>query len=161
MIASKKPKQESKPKLTPKQKKLVEALPTSDSVAQAGKRAGYSDRKAAHRALKNVSERAPEVLERLGLTVEHVVDKCLRPLMEAKETKFFANQGVVLDSREVEALDIRLRAVDLWARLMGAYTPAKVQVSGGLTVDLGNLSDDELDKTIYDLISSSQPPTGN
>jgi hypothetical protein len=161
MTASKKSKQEPKPKLTVKQKKLVEALSTSDSVAEAGERAGYSDRKAAHRALKSVSEHAPEVLERLGLTVEHVVDKCLRPLLEAKERKFFANQGLVLDTREVEALDIRLRAVDLWAKLMGAYTPQKVQVSGGLTVDLGNLSDDELDKTISNLINASQPPTGD
>jgi hypothetical protein len=147
----------SKQKLTVKQKKLVEALPTSDSVAQAGEKAGYAYRQDAHRALKGIAERAPEVLERLGLTIEHVADKCLRPLLEAKETKFFANAGIVLDTREVEALDIRIRAIEVWARLMGAYTAQKVQVSGGLSLDLRHVSDDELDETIARLLEPPQP----
>jgi hypothetical protein len=144
-------------KLTLKQKRLVEALPTSDSVAEAGEKAGYYDRKTAHRALKSVSERAPEVLERLGLTIEHVADKCLRPLLEARETKFFANAGIVLDTREVEALDIRIRAIEVWARLMGAYTAQKVQLSGGLSLDFNHVSDDELDQTISSLLEPPQP----
>ena len=145
-------------KLTSKQKKLVEALPVTSSIAEAGTVAGYSDRTAASRALKSISERAPEVLERLGLTIEHVVDKCLRPLLEAKETKFFASNGIVLDTKEVEALDIRIRAIEVWARLMGAYTAQKVQLSGDLSLDLNHVSDDELDRTIADLARPSQPP---
>ncbi|MGC2769073.1 MAG: hypothetical protein WB607_26470 [Candidatus Acidiferrum sp.] len=145
-------------KLTLKQKKLVEALPKSDSVAEAGEKAGYYDRKTAHRALKSISERAPEILERLGLTIEHVGDKCLRPLLDAKETKFFATNGVVMETREVAANDIRLRAVDLWAKLMGAYTAQKVQVSGGLSLDFNHVSDDELDRAIADLTEPSEPP---
>jgi hypothetical protein len=146
-----------KQKLTLKQKKLVEALPKSDSVAEAGEKAGYHDRSTAHRALKGISERAPEVLERLGLTIEHVANKCLRPLLEAKETKFFSDKGIVIQKVDVEANDIRLRAVDLWAKLMGAYTAQKVQVSGGLSLDLSHVSDDELDRTIADLASPSEP----
>ena len=145
-------------KLTSKQKKLVEALPVTSSIAEAGTVAGYSDRTAASRALKSISERAPEVLERLGLTIEHVVDKCLRPLLEAKETKFFASNGIVLDTKEVEALDIRIRAIEVWARLMGAYTAQKVQLSGDLSLDLNHVSDDELDQTIADLARPPQPP---
>ena len=145
-------------KLTSKQKKLVEALPVTSSIAEAGTVAGYSDRTAASRALKSISERAPEVLERLGLTIEHVVDKCLRPLLEAKETKFFASNGIVLDTKEVAALDIRIRAIEVWARLMGAYTAQKVQLSGNLSLDLNHVSDDELDRTIADLARPSQPP---
>ena len=145
-------------KLTSKQKKLVEALPLTSSIAEAGTMAGYSDRTAASRALKSISERAPEVLERLGLTIEHVVDKCLRPLLEAKETKFFASNGIVLDTKEVEALDIRIRAIEVWARLMGAYTAQKVQLSGDLSLDLNHVSDDELDQTIADLARPPQPP---
>jgi hypothetical protein len=146
-------------KLTIKQKKLVEALPVTNSIAEAGTVAGYSDRTAASRALKGIAERAPEVLERLGLTIDHVVDKCLRPLLEAKETKFFANAGVVFDTKEVEALDIRIRAIEVWARLMGAYTAQKVQLSGGLSLDFNHVSDDELDRTIAGLVGPSQPPT--
>src|ERR1700720_3054755 len=100
-----------KEKLTLKQKKLLEAIPKSSSIAEAGETAGYHDRATAHRALKGIAERAPEVLERLGLTIEHVANNCLRPLLEAKETKFFASNGIVLDQKEVEALDIRIRAI--------------------------------------------------
>jgi hypothetical protein len=146
-----------KQKLTPKQKKLVEALPVSDSIAQAGEVAGYSDRTAASRALKSIQERAPEVLERVGLSIEHVVNNCLRPLMDASETKFFANGGIVLDKREIPALDIRIRAIEVWARLMGAYTAQKVQLSGDLSLDLNHVSDDELDRTIA-FLSAPQPP---
>lgn len=146
-------------KLTLKQKKLVEALPTSSSVAEAGATAGYSDRKSAHRALNSISERAPEVLVRLGLTIEQVVDKCLRPLLEANKTELVVSNGVVMSREEVPAPDIRLRAIDTWARLMGAYTAQKVQLSGGLSLDLSHVSDDELDRTITDLVSASQSPT--
>jgi hypothetical protein len=141
----------SSEKLTLKQKRLLEALPTSDSVAEAGEKAGYSQRQNAHRALHGIAERAPEVLERLGMTIEYVGEKVLKPLLEAKETKFFANAGIVLETREVEANDIRLRATDLWARLMGAYATPKLQLSGDLSLDLNHVSDDDLDRFISQL----------
>ena len=159
MTTPKKPDAEKKQKLTLKQKRLVEALPESGSVAEAGNTAGYYDRQTAHRALKSIAERAPEVLERLGLTIEYVADKCLRPLLEAEETKFFADKGIVMQTVNVKANDIRLRAIDTWARLMGAYTAQKVQLSGDLSLDLNHVSDDELDRTIADLARPSQPPT--
>lgn len=161
MAASEKPKNVKKmQKLTLKQTKLLQELPKSASVAEAGEKAGYFDRQTAHRALKGIGERSPEVLDRLGLTIEHVADKCLRPLLEAKETVFFANKGIVLDSREVEALGIRIRAIEVWAQLRGAYTPQKVQLSGDLTLDLNRVSDDELDQSIADLLPP-KPQTKN
>jgi hypothetical protein len=116
-------------KLTLKQSKLLKELPASGSVAEAGEKAGYFDRQTAHRALKTIAERTPEVLEQLGLTIEYVADKCLRPLLEAKETKFFASNGIVMEEREVAALDVRLRAIEVWAKLAGANTQ-KVEVGG-------------------------------
>jgi hypothetical protein len=138
-------------KLTIKQKKLVEALPKSNSVAEAGQKAGYYQRQNAHRALHGIAERAPEVLERLGMTIEYVAGTVLKPLLEATETKFFANAGIVLETREVPALDTRLRAVDVWAKLKGAYATQKVQFSGDLSLDLNHVSDDELDRFISKL----------
>ena len=157
MTPSKKPQKEKPQKLTLKQSKLIQELPNSTSIAEAGEKAGYSDRQTAHRALKGIGERAPEVLERLGLTIEHVADKCLRPLLEAREMKFFASNGIVLQEKEVEALDIRIRAIEVWARLMGAYTAQKVQLSGDLTLDLNHVSDDELDRTISALLAEPEP----
>jgi len=157
-VKAKKSPKSPKTTLTLKQAKLLKEIPTAASIAEAGEKAGYYDRQTAHRALKGIAERAPEVLERLGLTVEFVADKCLRPLLEAKETKFFANQGIVLDTREVEALDIRLRAVDLWGRLMGAFTAQKLQVSGNLNLDLNHASDAELDNAITALLGADESP---
>jgi hypothetical protein len=85
-----------------------------------------------------------------------VADKCLRPLLSAKESKFFADKGIVLTTKEVAALDIRIRAIEVWARLMGAYTPQKLQVSGGLSLDLSHVSDDELDQTIAGFLEPPQ-----
>jgi hypothetical protein len=100
---------------------------------------------------------APEVLQRLGLTIEHVADKCLRPLLEANKTELVVSNAIVMSREEVPAPDIRLRAIDTWAKLMGAYTAQKVQLSGDLSLDLNHVSDDELDRTIADLTEPSQP----
>jgi hypothetical protein len=154
-----KPTSKKKEKLTLKQARLIKALPESNSVAEAGAKAGYAYRQDAHKALKSIGERAPEVLERLGLTIDFVADKCLRPLLDAMETKFWANQGVVLDQRDVAALDIRLRAIDIWAKLKGAYTPQKVQVSGDLNLELTHASDQELDEAIANLSEPPRPQT--
>jgi hypothetical protein len=127
MTVPKQPAGKKKKSLTVKQSKLLQELPKSNSAAEAGEKAGYFDRQTAHRALNTIAERTPEVLESLGLTIEYIADKCLRPLMEAKETKFFASNGIVMEEREVEALDVRLRAIEVWARLTGAFAAQKVQ----------------------------------
>jgi hypothetical protein len=140
-----------KESLTLKQSKLLQALPTSDSVAEAGEKAGYAHRQDAHRALKTIAERTPEVLERLGLTIEYVADKCLRPLLEAKETKFWADKGIVMETREVVAQDIRLRAIEVWAKLAGAFTAQRVQLNGSIdhhAIDLSNVSDTVLQRIV-------------
>lgn len=137
--------------LTLKQSKLVQELPKSNSVAEAGERAGYHDRQTAHRALKGIAERTPEVLEDLGLTIEFIADKCLRPLLQAKEKKFFASNGIVLDTKEVPALDVRLRAVEVWARLAGAFTAQKVQLNGSIDhhgIDLSTVPDAVLQRIV-------------
>jgi hypothetical protein len=105
-------------------------------------------------ALKGIAERAPEVLERLGLTYEHVIDKCLRPLLQATKTEFFASNGLVMEEKQVAALDIRLRAIDTWAKLAGAYSVQKVNLTGNLNIT--HASDEELDQAIADLLVSAQ-----
>jgi hypothetical protein len=147
--------------LTVKQARLLKALPTSKTVAEAGEKAGYACRQSAHQAFRDITEKTPEVLERLGLTSEYVVDKCLRPLLTATETKFFQNQGVVMQREEVEALDIRLRAIDVWAKLAGAYSVQKLNLSGRLNVDVTHVSDEELDEAITDLLGGTHSKSKN
>ena len=157
MTAPKKSKEERKQRLTVGQQKLIEALTMTKSIAEAATVAGYSDRTAASPALKGIPERAPEVLEGVGASIEYVVNNCLRPLMDAKETKFFTKAGIVLDTREVPALDTRIHALEIWARLMGAYMSQKVQVSEGRSPEFNNVSDDELDQTISNLLEPPRP----
>ncbi len=110
--------------LTLKQTKLLKALPTSDSVSEAGRKAGYSDAPTAHRALKSMSEKMVEVFERHGLTPDFVAQKCLS-LMSAKEKKFFAFMGSVTEERDVDALDVQIKATDMVLRVHGAYKEAQ------------------------------------
>ncbi len=99
------------------------------------------------------------MLERLGLTYDYILDKCLRPLLEARETKFFQKEGIVMQEKEVEALDIRLRAIDTWAKLAGAYSVQKVNVSGNLSVGVTNVGDAELEESIASLLGRPEPKT--
>lgn len=109
-----------KRELGPKQQRLVKALPKAASIAQAGRSAGYGTKQAALRAYKGIKERAPEILERIGYGQEVVLGN-LGKLTGATETKFFADKGIVLETREVEANDIRLRANVELAKIHGAY----------------------------------------
>jgi hypothetical protein len=56
-----------------------------------------------------------------GLTDEALIEKHLKPLLQAKETKFFQHKGRVTDSRQVPAHGIRLNALDMAFRLRGSY----------------------------------------
>jgi hypothetical protein len=109
------------------QARLVKELPTAASVSEAGRRAGYSDAPTAHRALATIRKKMPDVLDRHGLTADFAAQKCLK-LMDAKETRFFAKDGIVMETREVEALDVQLRALDAWAKMYGAFREDKIQV---------------------------------
>ena len=120
-------KKKGRRELTLKQARLVKELPTAASVSEAGRKAGYSDAPTAHRALATIREKMPDVLDRHGLTADYAAQKCLK-LMDAKETRFFAKDGIVMETREVEALDIQLRALDAWAKMYGAFREDKVQV---------------------------------
>jgi hypothetical protein len=120
-------KRKGRRELTLKQARLVKELPTAHSVAEAGRKAGFANRQEAHKALDSIREKMPDVLERHGLTADFAADKC-RQLMNAKETRFFAKDGMVWETREVEALDVQLRALDIWAKMYGAFREDKVQV---------------------------------
>ena len=64
--------------------------------------------------------RVPELLERHGLGEEVLIDKYLRPLLDAEETKFF-NDGK--KRVKVEALAIRHAALRTAFELHGSYAP--------------------------------------
>ena len=111
----------SKRPLTLKQARLVKALTTSDTLTAAAKEAGYHDAATAHRALRNtIAEKMPNVLRRHGLTEDWAAKKC-QSLAEAKRKQYFANGGIVMDTREDDDHAVQLRALDLWGKFMGLY----------------------------------------
>ena len=105
------------------------------TITDAAKKAGYSVKapgQAGYQALKQIRERMPQVLEKAGLTDEALIHKYLIPLLNAKETKFFAFQGEVVETQDVEALGIRKDALDMTFRLKGSYAPTNIQHTGDI-----------------------------
>ena len=69
----------------------------------------------------------PEVLEAAGLTDDALIEKYLKPLLNAEETKFFQHKGRVVSKRNVAALGTRTQALDLAFKLKGSYAPLAVE----------------------------------
>jgi len=74
-------------------------------------------------------ERIEAWLDEHGLS-EARLKKKLFSLTEAKETKFFAHQGKIEDTAEVESLGIQIKALDMALKVKGMYAPEKVEHSG-------------------------------
>lgn len=64
-----------------------------------------------------------------GLTPAKIKAK-LTQLAEAKQTEFFAYQGMVVDEREVPALGIQIQAAKLAAKVLGMEAPRKHELAG-------------------------------
>ena len=124
-------------RLSLRERKLLKELPTSKSVTEAAIKAGYSKkypRQAGHQAMKALRGRVPDLMDELGLTERFIIDKKLRPVLDATETKFIrevkevkrgkrwvqlpvVNQYIVADNMA------RLNAIDKTLLLHGSYAP--------------------------------------
>ena len=110
--------------LDARRRKLIEGVGQGMTVTEAGVHAGYKHKQAAHRAFKSVQAHLPEVLERAGYSVDELLIPLLSNLVEkldAKETKYFAYRGVVMETWEIENHDIQLRAAVELCKILGLY----------------------------------------
>jgi hypothetical protein len=103
-----------------KRTKLLQNIGKGMNISEAGRASGYGTAQSAHRALNRMGFYLPEILRRMNIPAEKVLKK-LDDQMEAKETKFFAHQGIVLDSKEVVAHDIQHRAAIELAKIHRLY----------------------------------------
>jgi hypothetical protein len=128
-------------KYTVRQAKLVKELVTSKTVTEAAVKAGFAPkhaRQGAHQAMKAIRGRVPDMMDRLGLSEEKIIDKYLRRNLEKKKTVFVREEKVVSvgtgrAKREVvrhivkkHVLDdnqIQLQAMDKAFLLHGSYAP--------------------------------------
>jgi hypothetical protein len=76
---------------------------------------------AGHRDLQNLKLKVPELLGRLGLSDGTLIEKHLKPQLNAYTVKFFQHKGKVTDKRIVPDNDARLKALDMALKLSGAY----------------------------------------
>jgi phage terminase small subunit len=152
-----------KKKLTPKERALVKNVSKGKSLTAAAIAAGYSDKNPAQsgfNAMQAIQRKMPDLMDKLGLSDETLINKHLKPLLAAKETKFFAFRKVVtvkskkegekdserveqiIQEREVAALGIRAGAVDMAFKLRGSYAPKQIDFDpdAGTTVTVINTS---------------------
>ena len=112
--------------LTTRQTKLVYNLSKGMTLEQAGIASGYSKRSAAQcafQALEAIREKMPQILDKAGLTDYALVERYLKPALEAQETEFAKFEGQITDSRDVIAWGPRLQALDMAFNLKGSYAP--------------------------------------
>ena len=125
-------------KISVKERKLIKARIEGKTVTESAKIAGMG-RTYASKSIERpqVKELFASLLDKAGLTDEKLASK-IAQLAEAKETKFFANQGIILDQREVEAIETQRKMTEFACKLKG-HLVEKVE---------GSLSEDTLSRII-------------
>jgi hypothetical protein len=113
----------NKRKPNARQHKFVKALAEGKTLTQAAKEANYSTKnpgQSGYQALAQLRGRVPELLERHGLGEEVLIEKYLKPLLEAEETKFFKDGKIRIN---VETLAIRHASLRTAFELHRSYAP--------------------------------------
>jgi hypothetical protein len=133
----------SKRKSTPRQMKLIKERAKGKSYAEAAVTAGYSAknaRQSGYQAMEQLRGRVPDLLDKHGLSEDALIDKYLRPLLEADKTIFFQKDGRVKEERKVADGSIRHSALRTAFELHGSYAPKvydnKGANAGGFTLIL-------------------------
>lgn len=86
-------------------------------------------------AAYNARQETIRLLQKKGPKLEDVLLR-LRQALNAKEAKFFAHQGEIIEERDVIAHGHRLRAVDLALQLHDAMPSQKYEHTGAGGKDL-------------------------
>jgi hypothetical protein len=113
---------------TPRQSRFAKALMDTKirTRTEAAVIAGYSPknaRQSANQAFNQILSKGPEAMQEAGLSLPVMIDKYLRPLLEATDTKLVQYEGQFTDFVEVADNAIRLGALEKAFRLLGAYPP--------------------------------------
>lgn len=96
--------------------------------------AGYKSGTAGSANFLYYKDKIDQWLEDVGLS-ENALKIKLLSMLDAKETKLFAFQGVVIDERDVEAFSIQQKALDMAFKIKGLYAPERHEhkVQSGIT----------------------------
>lgn len=125
--------------ITPRQSKFVEAFLKTRNKTKAALIAGYAPKsagQAGYAVAEKLKEKAPEVFERMGLTLESVIQKKLIPLMNAQEVKVAQQDGKFTDIIELDALPIQLGATRMFFELANAFPPRDPALAANIGVEI-------------------------
>jgi hypothetical protein len=118
--------------LTKREGIFWDALLGGKGLADAGREAGYGEEclgPARWQTLQGVKATMPEILWRHGLTAETFAMK-LRELVDAKKKRVFAYKGRIFATRVMKDYRTQIRAVQIWARILGLFDHPKTVESG-------------------------------
>jgi hypothetical protein len=110
--------------LTAKEQKFLKAFVKTGNQRLAALSGGYSPTnpdQSANCVMKQLRRKVPELLERVGLHLEDVFRKTLVPGLKAKKTEFFAQNGIVTETREVIDYEQRGKYFDRYCKLAGLF----------------------------------------
>jgi len=135
-----------KHELGPKQQRLIRTLATADSIAAAGRMAGYGTNQSTHRAMKSIRRNATDILDKIGYGQEKALQD-LREMADYNLTKFFAEKGIVMTEKTVSDNETRLRARIELNKIHGHYPAGSDNGDsndggpgpGGIVINLGFL----------------------
>jgi len=105
------------------------------TLKSASDAAGYTGTDG-YRALRNLQGSISEILDQAGMDDSFLAQNCLRPLLEATQTKLGQYKGKFKDRVQVEDNDARLRALDMIWRLKGKYAPLAIEQARKDTVEV-------------------------
>lgn len=120
-------------------------------MVDAAKAAGFSGNypsQAGYHALQSMKLPLAQLLEAHGLGNSVLIEAHLKPLLEAKEIKFFQKDGIVVSTRRVKDNGTRTKALDMAFKLTGAYASAEnagnnISNNGTMVVNLVRVGVDE------------------
>ena len=78
----------------------------------------------------------PALLERHGITGSTLVEKYLKPALDAMETEFAKFKGKIMDSADVIAWGPRLQALEMTLKLLNAYPREDAEKNAGVTFNV-------------------------
>lgn len=132
-------------KFSNRQKKLLQELPNSKTVTEAAIKAGYSPKTAGqggHQAIKAMRGRIPDLMDRIGLSEEFLIERHLKRHLTKTRTVFVREEVIQKratgtgKSRRVEEIvrhkvkkytlednQVQLRAMEQAFLLHGSYAP--------------------------------------
>ena len=93
--------------------------------------------------LNSLNTQMIQAMDKAGITLDRLMGQ-LSDELQAKDTKFFADKGIIKDTAEVVAHDVRQRARIDAHKLRGDYpaTGVNVQSTGEHTVVIRKFSDE-------------------